>query len=156
MSRFNVANAGWSGGAMAYLREQWPHQTKYELSVVLGCTPNAVVGKAHRLDLPCKPSPIKKPVPEKRTHRPHRKITAAPPRKLKGPKPPKAKPVKVMAFSRYDGDGGCAWPIGHPGQKGFCLCGGDPAYGSPYCDEHYGLAYTSRLRQQAALAAAAA
>lgn len=58
MSRFNVRNNGWTGPAIAWLTENWPHQTKSQLAVVLGCTPSAVVGKAHRINLPGKPSPI--------------------------------------------------------------------------------------------------
>lgn len=155
MSRFNVANVGWSGGALAYLRENWMTQTKYQLAQVLGCTPNAAVGKAHRMDLPKKPSPIKRAVPDTgpRIHRPHRAIGATPMRKLKGPKPPKKKPQPARSPWRgrpYDG-AGCAWPFGEPGTPEFRLCCGDPINGSPYCEEHFKLAYVPRPKAGAEL-----
>jgi GcrA cell cycle regulator len=146
MSRFNVGNAGWSGAALAWLKENWPLFQKKQLAEVLGCSPNAVVGKAHRMDLPKKPSPIKRAVPDTgpRIHRPHRATGAKPMRKLKGPKPPKQRRAPTPYRGRpYDGDG-CAWPFGDPGTAAFRLCCGDPVNGSPYCEDHYKRAYVPR------------
>lgn len=144
MSRFNVANAGWSPDALAWLRDNWMTNTKGELALVLGCTPNAVVGKAHRLDLPKKQGTPKK-LEAPRIHRPHRKLSGASKPKRKSPAKPKAPPRSPFFGRPYDG-GGCAWPFGDPGERGFCLCGSDPVNQSPYCDEHYKRAYIPRRR----------
>lgn len=58
VSRFNVRNNGWTEPALDWLRENWPHMIKSKLSEVLGCSPSAVIGKAHRMNLPSKASPI--------------------------------------------------------------------------------------------------
>ena len=37
----------------------------------------------------------------------------------------------------------CRWPIGDPGEEGFCYCGRKPQSGLPYCERHAAIAYTS-------------
>ena len=45
----------------------------------------------------------------------------------------------------------CRWPIGDPGEEGFCYCGRRPQPGLPYCAHHAAIAYTSpELRRRAA------
>jgi GcrA cell cycle regulator len=55
-------NDDWSEDLMAKLRYWWSHETQpsaAEIGRQLGKSKNAVVGKAHRLDLPARPSPIR-------------------------------------------------------------------------------------------------
>jgi GcrA cell cycle regulator len=86
-----------------------------EIGRRLGLTKNAVVGKAHRLCLPPRPSPLKfRPIAER----------------------DEPKPVIV----EFQGPA-CSWPFGHPGEKGFHFCGVRPLPGKPYCAEHAALAY---------------
>ena len=45
----------------------------------------------------------------------------------------------------------CRWPIGDPGEEGFCYCGRRPQPGLPYCAHHAAIAYTSpEVRRRAA------
>jgi GcrA cell cycle regulator len=87
-----------------------------EIGRRLGITKNAVVGKAHRLSLTPRPSPVK---------------TSSIVR-------PRVKPApKVVSISGPT----CSWPHGHPGEKGFHFCGARAVAGKPYCAEHAALAY---------------
>ena len=97
-----------------------------EIGRKLGISKNAVVGKAHRLHLPSRPSPIKNP--------PIRPVVKPVP-------PPPAPAVKVVAMGKSGG--ACQWPDGHPGQPGFHFCGKPAAAGKPYCPEHAARAYVS-------------
>jgi GcrA cell cycle regulator len=69
----------WADEVIIRLRELWDegHSTA-EIGRRLGVTKNAVVGKAHRLDLPARPSPIRREG-ERPPPRP------GPPRRLAGP-----------------------------------------------------------------------
>jgi hypothetical protein len=73
----------WPEGLIRRLCEDWAagHSTS-QIAHRLGVSKNAVVGKAHRLDLPARPSPIirggvRTPV-KPRIHRPHRAISTLP------------------------------------------------------------------------------
>ena len=87
-----------------------------EIGRRLGITKNAVVGKAHRLSLSPRPSPVK--------------ASSIPRLKLK----PAARVVEMSGPS-------CSWPSGHPGEKGFHFCGARAMSGKPYCAEHAAVAY---------------
>jgi GcrA cell cycle regulator len=115
----------------------WTHERVSQLSVLwqeghstaeigrrLGISKNAVVGKAHRLLLDPRPSPLKtKPAP---------KVPA-----VAAPEPAPAPAPRVVGFSGPS----CSWPHGHPGERGFHFCGARPIPGKPYCAEHAALAY---------------
>lgn len=85
-----------------------------EIGRLLGTTKNAVVGKAHRLGLTKRQSPIKKKPEEKQVIR-LRELRA----------------------------GMCSWPIGEPGTPDFHFCGKPAVAGKPYCAEHCSMAYVS-------------
>jgi len=145
----------WTTEAIDRLRVFWAegHSTA-EIGRRMGISKNAVVGKAHRLDLPARPSPIRRdptaPRPVAAGRRPTLPpLRAAMPRREE-PKlaMPEArivavapKPVAIVrAFPRASTKS-CCWPIGEPGTKGFRFCV-DPAMGGkPYCAEHAALAY---------------
>jgi len=93
-----------------------------------GATRNAVIGKAHRLGLSSRPSPVKTD---------SKKAKTAPARK----KPPKA-PVVPDRITLLDlRERMCKWPIGHPGEVDFHFCGKKSVPGQPYCAMHAGMAY---------------
>ena len=91
-------------------REGW---STAEIGRRLGVTKNAVVGKAHRLSLSPRPSPVKS------TGR------------------PRVRSAKIIEIAGPT----CSWPHGHPGDKDFRFCGSRVLAGKPYCAEHAALAY---------------
>jgi GcrA cell cycle regulator len=104
----------WTQERIETLAQLWTdgHSTA-EIGRRLGVTKNAVVGKAHRLSLTPRPSPVK------------------------STGKPRIRPAKVVEISGPT----CSWPHGHPGEKGFHFCGARAMSGKPYCQEHAALAY---------------
>ena len=96
-----------------------------------GLSRNAVIGKAHRLGLEARPSPVK--------------VADSPAAKPKAaPKPAKAeKPHRTSLLELNDRV--CKWPIGHPGDADFHFCGKPSQAGYPYCGEHCLVAYQAQL-----------
>lgn len=111
-------------------------------------TRNAVIGKAHRLGLKSRPSPVKSDAAK-----PVRKAAApAAPRKAK-PAAPK-KPTKVTLLDLTERI--CKWPNGHPGDDDFQFCGKPAQPGFPYCPEHCSVAYQAQLPRKDRRSSAAA
>ena len=109
----------WTEAQIDQLKELWGEGlSTSEIGRKLGVTKNAVVGKAHRLGLPPRPSPIKRATGAKRPTR-----------------------SKVMAVKSASRGPTCMWPIGHPNEPGFRFCGKGALTGKPYCQEHYDIAY---------------
>jgi GcrA cell cycle regulator len=142
----------WTAEAIERLKALWAegHSTA-EIGRRMGISKNAVVGKAHRLNLSARPSPIRRdatprPAPLPRPARPapppmQRLVSVPAPRPA--PAPVAAVPVvrSFPAARARIGARSCCWPIGEPGTQGFHFCGGDPMVGKPYCTEHAALAY---------------
>jgi GcrA cell cycle regulator len=144
----------WSAEAIELLRALWAegHSTA-EIGRRMAISKNAVVGKAHRLHLPARPSPIQRERAEaeaegESTERP----VAAPTPRAPAPRvaaPAAAVPVQVLRsppptvvrpFQRASARS-CCWPIGEPGTPEFRFCAGEAAGGKPYCAEHAAIAY---------------
>jgi GcrA cell cycle regulator len=120
--------------------------TTSEIGKRLGISKNAVVGKAHRLHLAARPSPIK------RTGRPPVFRTAV---KLPGvARPPRIRQATTTTGTphvhsapqpvRWTGEVSnniCKWPIGHPGDPDFSFCTDKALVGKPYCAEHCAVAF---------------
>ena len=127
--------------------------TTAEIGRAVGMSKNAVVGKAHRLQLPPRPSPIRRGKSYPSTPRPSNGAKVANARKAatgsagivtqikpRAPQPPLAV-----------GNAACKWPTGHPGEPDFHFCGEHALLGKPYCPEHYRKAYVAvRPRSDAA------
>ncbi|NKC31421.1 GcrA family cell cycle regulator [Falsiroseomonas selenitidurans] len=142
----------WTAEAIERLRALWAegHSTA-EIGRRMGVSKNAVVGKAHRLNLPARPSPIRR---ETLAERPAQATTPRLPRAA-GPAPrstlaPAASgstaPVAaasgvVRAFPRLSAMRSCCWPIGEPGTPEFRFCSAEAASGKPYCSQHAAVAY---------------
>ncbi|MCL2427933.1 MAG: GcrA family cell cycle regulator [Alphaproteobacteria bacterium] len=160
----------WTEDTISRLRALWSdgHSTA-EIGRRLGISKNAVVGKAHRLDLPARPSPIRRdgprlgprpgprrvagptlpPLPS--AERPAPAIAMAPgrtePRTPIPPplaNPPRALPLPSRPYGRTVA---CCWPIGEPGTKEFRFCDEISVPGKPYCARHVQLAYV-KLRDR--------
>ena len=151
----------WTDDTIRELRRLWSegHSTA-EIGRRMGITKNAVVGKAHRLELPARPSPIRtgstpraprrQPVP--------RLADTMPLASLRGGNlcttvervAPTAAPARRATVApRRVGSHPCCWPIGEPGTPEFRFCDDPTPLDVPYCDEHARRAYKPRRRRDA-------
>ncbi|SDC68079.1 GcrA family cell cycle regulator [Belnapia rosea] len=136
----------WTAEAIDQLRAYWAegHSTA-EIGRRMGISKNAVVGKAHRLNLDARPSPIRREAEagERPAAQPRRSSSPARDgaslRRLEQPAQPSAGTV-VRAFPRASART-CCWPLGEPGTPEFRFCSGDAMTGKPYCQEHASVAY---------------
>jgi GcrA cell cycle regulator len=151
----------WTDVAVVRLRSLWAegHSTA-EIGRRLGVSKNAVVGKAHRLDLPDRPSPIRRdavakarPDPRPPSNLP--RLPSETPTRVPGatalapaarsdrppgnPLPPSVPPLGTHIIP-------CCWPIGYPGKPGFCFCEERSVPGRPYCGEHCMIAYVRQRK----------
>ena len=129
----------WTEEKVKKLRELWTKgHTASEIAGMLGeTTRNAVIGKAHRLNLEERaPSKAKS---EKR------QINTSQP-KLKGSVSRKSKFNSILLDKNFEPenptslehltDQTCKWPSGHPDEENFYFCGRKPADAFPYCKLH--------------------
>lgn len=143
--------------------------TTLAIAARLGISKNSVIGRARRLGLPGRASPIKGAAPTKpRTPRAVRPASPKPARDT-APKPrprpepevraerpaivaPVASPLPfrlaVIPPSRS-----CCWPIGEPRTPEFRFCEGVSVPGKSYCAEHCRIAYQTAPRTEAQEAA---
>lgn len=132
----------WTDERVTLLKKLWGEgKTAAEIAKELGgVTRNAVIGKAHRLKLSNRVSPIqqnKKPAP--------------------APKPAEKKVSKLPAAQDNNREkldlidlkaSQCRWPYGDPKEDSFGFCGGHALSGLPYCSDHAQLAYQAATRNR--------
>lgn len=135
----------WTAEAIDQLRAFWAegHSTA-EIGRRMGISKNAVVGKAHRLNLDARPSPIRREAEggERPAAQPRR--TTPPAREaasLRRLEQPAAAPAAVIRPFQRASVRTCCWPLGEPGTPEFRFCSGEAATGKPYCQEHASVAY---------------
>ena len=97
----------------------------------LGVTRNAIAGKAHRMGLPKRNSPISNSGDPRKSY------------KQDFEKNKKELPLKILLRDVEWSRNRCCWPIGDPKLPGFSFCGTSIIPGRPYCEEHSNLAYTN-------------
>jgi GcrA cell cycle regulator len=149
----------WSSERIEQLRSLWQEGlSASQIAVSLGgITRNAVIGKAHRLGLTGRPSPIKnRPVGVSRPRPPRRpRVEVSAPRVMAPPVPPRRIEAPPPVETE-DGPGAtiltltdriCKWPIGDPRHADFHFCGRASAEGLPYCTDHARRAYQPPARR---------
>ena len=127
----------WTPERVAAVTRLWNEGlTTAEIGRAIGMSKNAVVGKAHRLQLPARPSPIRQGKSAPRAPRAPQRA-AAPVAVMVPPKP------RARAQLPAVGSAACKWPIGHPDEASFHFCGDRALVGKPYCLDHYRQAYVA-------------
>jgi GcrA cell cycle regulator len=158
----------WNDDTIILLKALWEEGlSTAEIGRRMGISKNAVVGKAHRLDLPARPSPIRRGEGAPAAPRAPRRVSgptlpplatsvavavkpAPQPRPPVQPAPRPQSVLRPVAATRPAAAGritACCWPIGEPGTPTFRFCDADALAGKPYCDEHAQIAYV-RIRDR--------
>ena len=150
----------WTPDLIKELKRLWNKGlTTVEIGNRIGMSKNAVVGKAHRLGLEGRPSPIKRDKKKETvTVRATKKVTPAPKEEVTQssilppepvfevepiveqvlPKKKKHKGVQLVDLKPNS----CRWPEGDPKDPDFCFCGQECVPGKIYCEEHCAIAYS--------------
>ena len=148
----------WTDEHTALIRKLWAEGlTGTQIANQLGRTKNSVIGKAHRLRLTVRASPIVRRSKEKK------------------PKPATAEVRELVAkiIPLFDNDpepvdesaaftqnpksiagrlDACQYPSGDPGKPNFKYCGKHTDTGKPYCAHHMKLAYLPSKPKKGAIA----
>jgi len=150
----------WTTELIKELKRLWNKGlTTVEIGNQIGMSKNAVVGKAHRLGLEGRPSPIKRDKkkvnitfekkgkgtvaePSSKVHSsilpPDLPVETAPVVEKKVSLKKKKKGVHLIDLKPNS----CRWPEGDPKDPDFCFCGQECAPGKIYCEEHCAIAYS--------------
>ena len=130
----------WTNEKVKKLKELWTkgHTASQIADILGGISRNAVIGKAHRLNLearaPSKQSSSVNPKDNKQT------------KKIAQPASRKAKFQSILLDKNFEPENPtslenlnettCKWPIGHPDEENFYFCGRKPEGEFPYCKLH--------------------
>ena len=138
----------WTEEKVAKLKELWSKgHTASQIAEALGdTTRNAVIGKAHRLNLEARAPSKKSSQTSISVNRPVRRGSAPISRKAKFQsilldknfEPENPKSLEELT------DQTCKWPIGHPNEEKFYFCGRKPEGEFPYCKLHVLYAFQPR------------
>ena len=122
----------WNDTKLKELEDLWKQGHPIsKIGEMLGVSRNSVAGKAHRMGLPKRTSPISSVKKENLSvEKNNENFNINLPLKIK---------LRSVQWSRIK----CCWPEGDPKQNDFKFCGQDIFPGRPYCDKHSLLAYTN-------------
>ena len=159
----------WSDRKIAALRQLWMEGVgTTEIGRQLGFSKSAIIGKARRLHLPARLSPIRKGGAAAPTRTRDRRPRPPAPR-LAAISPIQADPTPTPALPRGTPSAAavnpassaatpsetrrasakpCCWPIGDPGTPAFRFCDLPAEAGKPYCTEHCDIAYERRPKHR--------
>ena len=131
----------WNDEKVEKLKELWTKgHTASQIAQILGdTTRNAVIGKAHRLDLEARAPSKQSSAPTKSKDNKHIKKTTTPTSR-------KAKFQSILLDKNFEPENPksledltestCKWPVGHPNEEKFYFCGRKPEGEFPYCKLH--------------------
>jgi GcrA cell cycle regulator len=137
----DIISMSWTDERVALLKKLWGEgKTAAEIAK------NAVIGKAHRLKLSNRVSPIQQ---NKKT------VAKQASTEDKKPAPRKRQPVTIAPAANSEKvslaelkEKMCRWPIGDPQEEDFHFCGGVSVPGLPYCEDHCRVAYQAASRNR--------
>ena len=130
----------WTDEKVEKLKDLWSKgHTASEIAEILGdTTRNAVIGKAHRLNLEAR-------APSKQSSSSEKQDTKVV-RKTQQPMSRKSKFKSILLDKNFEPekptslegltDSTCRWPMGHPDEEKFYFCGRKPEGEFPYCKLH--------------------
>jgi len=130
----------WTEEKVKKLKELWTKgHTASEIAGILGeTTRNAVIGKAHRLDLEERAPSKAKSGLEKDTNKSQPKLKGSASRKSRFNSillDKNFEPEKPTTLENLT-DQTCKWPSGHPDEENFYFCGRKPVDAFTYCKLH--------------------
>jgi len=138
----------WDDNNVTKLRELWDQGLPTsQIGKLLGFTKNAVVGKAHRIGLERRPSPIRRTAikPDRKKARspvmPKLNFESSNEDKIVSNKPSATFKPSVKNILSPNIKRGCEWPQGHPDEVEFHFCNKERFEDKPYCLDHCAIAY---------------
>jgi GcrA cell cycle regulator len=121
----------WTPDRIAQLTQLWADGlSTAKIGDAIGASKNAVVGKAHRLNLPLRKSPVG-------WHGERCTVRAQ-----------VVRPVVMVPPLRAEAKQPCQWPTN--GGRPWRFCSDPTVAGKPYCPDHCAIAYRKTAIQQAA------
>ena len=137
----------WNDDNVARLRELWDQGLPTaQIGKLLGFTKNAVVGKAHRIGLERRPSPIRRSAakPDRKKARspitPKLNFEATKDEIKETTQVQQSFPLVVKNLISNNSKRSCEWPDGHPDESDFQFCGKDRYEDKPYSLDHCAVA----------------
>ena len=143
----------WTSEKVEKLKELWSKgHTASQIAEMLGdTTRNAVIGKAHRLNLEAR-APSKQSISSK--SRDNKQSV----RRNPAPMSRKAKFQSILLDKNFEAENPksleelsettCKWPIGHPNEEKFYFCGRKPEGDFPYCKLHVLYAFQPKNQKE--------
>ena len=135
------------------LKELWSKgHTASQIAEALGdTTRNAVIGKAHRLNLEAR-------APSKQSNLIKSKDNKQSSKRSPAPMTRKAKFQSILLDKNFEPENPksleelteetCKWPIGHPNEESFYFCGRKPEGEFPYCKLHVLYAFQPKNQKE--------
>ena len=143
----------WTSEKVEKLKELWTKgHTASQIAEALGdTTRNAVIGKAHRLNLEAR-------APSKQSSSSKSKENKQMTKRGTAPMSRKARFQSILLDKNFEAENPksleelteetCKWPIGHPNEEKFYFCGRKPEGEFPYCKLHVLYAFQPKNQKE--------